>query len=153
VFIEVGLEEQSMRPETKAFIWKTYIRPVIYYGSENIYLNKSDVKKIQTMEAVMIKRMLKISPRTKNTHLLFALNIEPAAIKNEKLKLNFFHRLNDNEFTKKIVVSYQTEIECKLIRELKELIGKESTIEMTDVKKKEKELNENNTNRKEKRTM
>ncbi len=153
MFIEVGLEEQSMRPETKAFIWKTYIRPVIYYGSENIYLNKSDVKKIQTMEAVMIKRMLKISPRTKNTHLLFALNIEPAAIKNEKLKLNFFHRLNDNEFTKKIVVSYQTEIECKLIRELKELIGKESTIEMTDVKKKEKELNENNTNRKEKRTM
>jgi hypothetical protein len=100
---EIGLEKKEMKPELKAFIWKSYIRPIIYYGLENVYPSKSDIKKVQTMEAKMIKRMLGLSTRTKNTHLLYALNIEPVEFKFNKLKINFFRRLLENEYTKRVV--------------------------------------------------
>jgi sporulation protein YlmC with PRC-barrel domain len=121
---EIGLEKKEMKPELKAFIWKSYIRPIAYYGLENVYPSKSDIKKVQTMEAKMIKRMLGLSTRTKNTHLLYALNIEPVEFKFNKLKINFFRRLLTNEYTHKIATSIRG-IESKLNNEVVEITGKQ----------------------------
>ena len=105
---EIGIDKKEIKPQLKAFIIKTFIRPVAYYGIENIKLSQTDIKKMQTMEALMIKRLLKFNTRTRNRDLLYALSIEPAEIKIKKLKLNFVKRVLENEFTNRIFRSIKT---------------------------------------------
>ena len=61
------------------------------------------------MESLMIKILLKLSSRTQNRDLLCALNIEPVEIKIKKLKINFVKRILENEFTKRIFKSVETQ--------------------------------------------
>jgi hypothetical protein len=54
----IGLEIRVMDPKMKAHMFKCYVRPIIYYGLENIYLFKTEIKKIQSLESQIVKKML-----------------------------------------------------------------------------------------------
>ena len=102
---EIGLEGKDIKPLLKAHLIKTFIRPIAYYGLENISMSETDIKKMQKMENNMIKRTLNISARTRSKNLLYAMSIEPVEIKLKMLKLKFVKRILANEFTKKIFLS------------------------------------------------
>ncbi len=64
-----------MHPYLKAQLFKTYIRPILYYGLENISLNIGETKKLQRTESTLFKMMLCISKFCHSTELLLAFGI------------------------------------------------------------------------------
>jgi hypothetical protein len=92
-----------MDPKIKTSLYKCYTRPVLFYGSENIIYRKNEIKKLQTMEATLVKRSLGLSSRTRTTKLLYAMEIEPTDIRERYLKLKFIKRLFNNEYTKLVI--------------------------------------------------
>ena len=96
------------------------------------------------MEGLMIKRLLKLSPRTRNRDLLYALRIQPVEIKIKKLKINFVKRILENQFTKGIFKGIKTEsgLANTFVKEVYELlnIDLENEITNADIKKAEKSL-------------
>ena len=95
----IGIEGKDLSPKLKAHLIKTYVRAITYYGLENLTITKTDIKKLQTLEGNMIKKMLGISKRTHTTQLLYALGVEPVEIKLKNNKINFAKRLLENEYT------------------------------------------------------
>jgi hypothetical protein len=54
---------------------------------ENVILRKNEIKQVQTIEADMVKRSLKLSYLTRNTKILHALNIEPIELRDMYLNV------------------------------------------------------------------
>ena len=79
----------------------------MYYGLENSYVNKTETKKIQTMEGIMIKRMIGVNKRTHTTNLLHAMDVEPVDLKMKKIKITFARRLLENGFTNVLIQSIE----------------------------------------------
>lgn len=98
----LDLKSNKICPQLKAHLFKTYVRPIMYYGLENCNISKTEKKRIQTMEGLMIKQMLSLDERSRTTNLLYAINIELVESKIKKLKLYFARRVMDNEYTCKI---------------------------------------------------
>jgi hypothetical protein len=98
-----GYNNKLMNPMLKSSLYKCYSRSVLLYGMENVILRKNEIKQLQTIEAKMVKRSLKISYRTRNTKILHALNIEPIEIRDIYLKCKFFIRLVQNDYTKSLI--------------------------------------------------
>jgi len=99
----IGLETKEMEPKLKAHMFKCYVRPIIYYGLENVYLYKTEIKKIQSLESQIVKRMLNVEKRTKSTNLLYSVGIEPVEEKTKTSKLKFAIRLLNNNTTRQII--------------------------------------------------
>jgi hypothetical protein len=98
-----GIESMKMNPRVKAFLYKTYCRPIMLYGIENFRLLKSEEKKIQTAEAMIVKRHMILSKRSRTSALIGALNIEHSEDKIQVAKCSFFLRLMQNTLTRKII--------------------------------------------------
>jgi hypothetical protein len=96
------LNASSLPPNMKVFIYKTYARPVLYYGLENMILNKGESKALQTVESSIIKHMLGLRKCAKSTELLYANELEKSDLRLKQLKCNFFIRIIDNSYTKKL---------------------------------------------------
>lgn len=95
----VGYKSPEMNYLTKSSLCKTYLRPILTYGLENIYMRKKDISKIQTTEGNLIKNALGFSNRVKTTELLYAMNLEPINEKISTIKATFLIRLIKNQFT------------------------------------------------------
>jgi hypothetical protein len=63
-------------PETLAQLHKTYVRPILYYGLDVLYLTKKDKYRIKKHETTNIKLALGLSPRLKTKPLMYALGID-----------------------------------------------------------------------------
>ena len=86
----------------KVFRYKTYARPVLYYGLENMALNKGESKNLQTAESSIIKNMLGLRKCAKSTELLYANELEKSDLRLKKLRCSFFIRITNNSYTKKL---------------------------------------------------
>ncbi|RNA32087.1 RNA-directed DNA polymerase from mobile element jockey-like [Brachionus plicatilis] len=51
----LDINSKQLNPHLKAYLLKTYVRPITYYGIENCRISESEKKKIQTMEGLMVK--------------------------------------------------------------------------------------------------
>ncbi|RMZ98848.1 hypothetical protein BpHYR1_001620 [Brachionus plicatilis] len=60
----------QISPFLKAHLFKTYIRPITYYGLENCKISKCEMRKLQTMEGLVIKQTLSLEKRSRTTNLL-----------------------------------------------------------------------------------
>jgi len=98
-----GLNSRLMHPYLKAQLFKTYIRPILYYGLENISLNIGETKKLQRTESTLFKMMLGISKFCHSTELLLAFGIESFQNKFRMIKYAYFSRLMTNKCTRKFL--------------------------------------------------
>lgn len=128
-----GFNTESISPLAKAQLYKTFLRPVLLYGMENLNLNKTQLNEIKRIEGNTIKRLIGIPNRCHSTELLIALNIDTTSNYLKSSKLNFLLRICSNEYTLEILkemhniaetVSYFSEI-----RDLMGLGGNINTIE------------------------
>ncbi len=99
----LGLSSVYMNPVTKAFIYKTYIRPVLMYGSENFTWTKTDLNAIRRIEGNLVKRMLNISTRCHTTDLFESLNLEQTLDFIANGKNAHYVRIMSNTLTKEIL--------------------------------------------------
>ena len=83
--------------------YKTFCRPTLYYGFEILNFTGQQIKKLQTLESTLLKRMLKLRKTSRSTRLLKALRIETAKDRLLKIKNSFLLQLLKNPFTHKIL--------------------------------------------------
>jgi len=112
---QVGFNTSSIKPHTKSILFKSFIRPVINYGSDVLLLTSNDLKTIKSLEGNIIKDCIGLFRRIKSTELFLALKIMPSLVTIEKNKLSLFIRLCDNEMTKKILHELMDESNHKMI--------------------------------------
>lgn len=65
-----GLNTDNISPLAKAQLYKTFLRPVLMYGLDNLKLNKTQLNEIRRMESNTIKRLIGIPNRCHSTELL-----------------------------------------------------------------------------------
>ena len=98
-----GITSDIVSTDVKLCFYKTYIRPMLYYGVENLTLNKTQLKTLQSLEGNLIKGMFRIGKKTRTTPLLRAVNVEKTEELHTRTKINFFKRLTQFELTNKII--------------------------------------------------
>jgi hypothetical protein len=98
----MGAFSDAMDTNTKVHLYKTYVRPVLFYGLETLQLTKTDINKIQRNEHIMIKRMFGIYKKTHATKFLQALNIRSVEEELFDRKINLYVNLMKNDMTKKV---------------------------------------------------
>ena len=58
-----GVTSDSVSTDVKLCFSKTYIRPMVYYAVENLTLNKTQLKTLQSLEGSLIKGMFRIGKK------------------------------------------------------------------------------------------
>jgi hypothetical protein len=124
---QIGLHSQSLSSKTKAFIFKTFIRPLVTYGTDTFYMNSNDLKKLKELEGNCLKDSLGLFRRIHSSELFLALDLFKTADQLIKNKLKFYKRLLINDYTKEVIdniiidsSSYQ--IENSILNEVHDLI-------------------------------
>jgi hypothetical protein len=100
--------------KAKMQLYKTYIRPTLYYGAELLNLNQNHIKAIQTSESNMIKNLFQIKKRSHSSILLRALGLNRVREQIEEIRTRFLLRVMDNEYTKSIAENIGFECSSKL---------------------------------------
>jgi hypothetical protein len=72
----------------KAEIFKTHIRPIIMYATENFDLNGGDIREIKSAEGNALKRLISVPTRCKSTDLFLSCDMMPTKERIEWSKLN-----------------------------------------------------------------
>lgn len=98
-----GLLSKYLRPPTKSFMYKCYLRPILYYGLDVITLNKYEIDRLRTAENNVIKFILGLHHKNRHTCLLFSLNIMNLDQWLIKSKIKLVQRLLNNDLTKVII--------------------------------------------------
>lgn len=120
-------ENEKLKVKIKTHLYKAFVRPVLTYGLENYVLNKKQIRKLQTTEGTIIKRMLNLNYKSRTTSLLSAIGLEKIELNLKKRKLGFFKRALNNNLTKEIIDGVELNETTKLskksiIKEIFEII-------------------------------
>ena len=147
-----GLNTDNISPMAKAQLYKTFLRPVLMYGLENLKLNKTQLNELRRMEGKTIKRLIGIPNRCHSAELLIALNIESTNNCLKASKLGFLLRICSNEYTTEIFKEMTdiagNESYFSELRDLMELDESVNTIEQL-CRNAQNQLNNIKTNKKE----
>lgn len=100
----LGIYTPSTSPYIKSFLYKTYLRPILLYGFENICLKRTELLQIKRIEGNLVKSIIGISNRCRTSLLFLALGINSTEMQLMKMKLDFYERLLSNDFTKKFLM-------------------------------------------------
>jgi hypothetical protein len=140
----MGINDKSLKPYIKAFLYKTYIQPVLLYGTENMSINISHLKDINTHEGNILKRAFKLHKKTQHTPLAESLKIIPAITQIKLRKLAHAKRLLNHELTREMIeISNQRKIlpyentpqKTNLLDDIYEIINESKKLNINDLEK------------------
>ena len=106
----LGFTSEIYHPTLKAQMIKAYIRPVLSYGLENIWLTRTNLNRIKRQEGNVLKNCLKISRNCHSSDLYSALSIDQTITYIQRIKFKIFLRLKNNSITNDLI---KTLIELK----------------------------------------
>ena len=70
-----GMCYPGLSSEAKSYIWKTVCSPVLTYGLEYAYLNKTGINKLESLQGRCIKEAFGVSKRSHHSDLFTAMGI------------------------------------------------------------------------------
>ena len=105
---KLGFNNGCMKPQIIGNMFKTYIRPVLTYGLEILELNCGETKKVQKLEALILKRMIGIKQRCYTRHLFNSLRVGLTSRYLKRMKLKLFSRLSKNSYTRTILEEWNS---------------------------------------------
>jgi hypothetical protein len=108
---QLGAENHLTKTKMRIHLYKTYVRPVLLYGLAEIQLSAQEIKKIQSIENIIIKQILKIHKKTRSRTLMRALKINLIEEELLKRKTTLYHNLMKNQFTGTILDSIGNQID------------------------------------------
>lgn len=125
---KIGINSQGLYPKTKAFLFNSYIRPIIQYGVDTFSMNNNDIRRIKELEGNSLKDSLGLFRRIYSSNIFKALGLETTVNIIKRNKITLFQRLLKNNYTKQIIYeiineSKSTTIENSLINDVIDLIG------------------------------
>ncbi len=65
----VGLLSNNLKPKTKAFLFKVFVRPIFQYGIETCCLTLKQLKLLRKNETMLFKSVIGINKQIRNTEL------------------------------------------------------------------------------------
>jgi hypothetical protein len=111
-----------MHPIIQAEMFKTHIRPILFYALENFHLSLSDMKQIKRIEGNALKRLLGLSTTCKSTDLFLSFEMFNTYDRIKWLKLNHYLRMTKNNFTNGLLNELETKyVKNSFIEEIKDL--------------------------------
>ena len=124
----MGLGYEGIEASKKGFVYKTYIRPKLIYGMDNFELNSAQIKKLQSLDGAILKRLLDVSKYCYNTELFISLKMLPMTDLCKRLKLSLFVRLAKNELLYDLLNNTLRIIQAEegrksIIREVIDILG------------------------------
>jgi hypothetical protein len=96
---EAGYDE-NLDAFTIMQLYKTYSRTTLLYGIENLCLNVGELNRVSKFEKSLLKKSLKFAPYHHSDHLLDALKLNNMDEKIHVIKLSFYIRILNNNYTK-----------------------------------------------------
>ena len=99
-----GIMCDLISTEIKLCYYKTYIRPCLYYGLDNLNINETQIKSLQILESTLIKGMFLINKMRRSTPLLRAYNINIVKENKNRTKVLFSDRLLQFNSTKNLII-------------------------------------------------
>jgi hypothetical protein len=84
----LGISNHNINATLKAYLLKVYCLPVLLYGCECTYYNKTQLNNTKRCFTVMFKRCLNLNKQLRNDELLYATNIEPIITLIHRKKIN-----------------------------------------------------------------
>lgn len=101
----IGFSSKSLGPLIKAFYFRTYIRPYLYYGLNALKLSANDIRRIKACEGNLIKNAVGLPTELRSTELFFTLGIETTQLLLDRDKVGLMLRLLSNQYTKKVIIA------------------------------------------------
>jgi hypothetical protein len=105
----IGAKNREMGVKTKIFIYNVYCKPVLLYGCENLFLNKTELDKETKIQNCAIKTMLGLNWRTKSKDIMVALDVEDILNCHRKARISLLRNLYKNDLTKNMISRYENE--------------------------------------------
>ena len=99
--------------ETLAQLHKTYVRPVLYYGLDAIFLSARDKKRLKSYESKTIKLGLGLSTRLQSKLLMHSLGMDDFNHRYRVTKLNFYSRVINHDYTRAFIKALTEEYHHK----------------------------------------
>lgn len=129
--LKKSLINKSTDPEIKVQLYKTFCRPVLYYGLESLSLTVTEKKNLQKVESNILKSLFSLKRRSRTGDFLNAIRIDKTDDRINKIKISYFVRLYENKLTRTLLTEtiqepkrpYKTN--C-IVNEIKEIIGSHS---------------------------
>jgi hypothetical protein len=84
-------------------LYRTYIRPILFYGNENFDFNLTERNKLVTIDGNIMKNMLGVPVQCHTTDLQIACGMDTAEQYMSNCKAKFIKRLSENSLTSKIL--------------------------------------------------
>jgi hypothetical protein len=129
----LGIIDRNLHPTMKGQLYKTYIRPVLFYGLENFFLTKRDRLRIKRIEGNIVKTILNIPNRCRTSNLFYALKIEPTSQRIDILKTEFYKNLLKNQYTRKVIDSCKRlELKNDICNEMETILQNEALDPLLD---------------------
>lgn len=94
----------QMSIETKIRLYNTYLKPLIYYGSEILVFTQKELNNMKKLEGNTIKKILGINKKCVSTPLYGALNLETNEENIQKHQIKFILRALENEYLNKFIM-------------------------------------------------
>ena len=71
-----GMCENGVKPCTKGYLWNTALQPVLLYATDCLPLRKEDIRRLETLQAKLVKASLGLHKFLRTTPLIQAMNIK-----------------------------------------------------------------------------
>ncbi|CAF0780153.1 unnamed protein product [Brachionus calyciflorus] len=113
-FKRLGIQDLNVSTEIKLYYYKTYIRPLLFYGFEVIRLNINQTKSLQVLESNLIKSMFGVKKHKRSSKLLKACNIDSVKVRAKKMRTKMGVRIFRNELTEKLITKlYESDFSAR----------------------------------------
>jgi len=100
---KLGFKYSGLSAQCKAFYYKTYIRPFLFYGLDTFTFKPKDLKRLKTVEGNTIKIALGLPTVLWSTEIFLALKLETTEKQLEKQLLGLVLRLANNAITARLL--------------------------------------------------
>ena len=85
----IGMPYPGLPVDLKCHIWQTICRPILTFGLETMFLSKTMLSRLNSLQGSIIKNFLALSKQSRHSKLLQALNISSieTTVKRQSLSL------------------------------------------------------------------
>jgi len=120
--IASGISSENMHPIPQAEMFKTHVRPILFYSLESMHLSLNDMIQIKRIEVNALKRLLGLNTSCKSTDLFLSFEMLNTYDRIKWLKLNHYMRMTKNNFTNSLLKELENKfIKNSFIEEIKEI--------------------------------
>jgi hypothetical protein len=99
---DLGITNHAINATLKSFLLRTYCLPVLLYGCECTYYNKTQLNNTKRCFTVIFKRCLNLNKLLRNDELLYSMGIEPIINLIHRKKINALIFMCKNQTMKKL---------------------------------------------------